>query len=344
MNKNKILVTGGLGYIGSHTVVELIEEGYDVVIIDNLSNSRIEILDRIYTITKVKPTFYPVDLTESDKLDHIFKTEKFDAVIHFAAYLLVDESVDKPLTYYRNNLFSLLNVVHYMSKYSVKNLVFSSSCTVYGNPSVLPVDENSPIQESPSPYGNTKIMGEKILRDTCELEGKINTISLRYFNPVGAHKSALIGEIPKNKPSHLFPIISKVVCKELNSFKVFGNDYNTEDGTAIRDYIHVTDLAKAHISALSRLILGNNEKKYEYYNIGSGNGYSVLEIIKQFENIANQKLGYEIVARREGDVAKIWASIENANLKLGWYPQKKLSDMVISSIEWEKHILNNPFN
>jgi UDP-glucose 4-epimerase len=340
-NKKTILVTGGLGYIGSHTVVELIENGYEVLIIDDLSNSRRDVLSNIKKITGVEPLFYCLSLLEKNKVSDVFENHNIDAVIHFAAHLFVGESVEKPLKYYTNNLVSLLNLLEIMKISSVKNLVFSSSCTVYGEPDLLPISEKSPIKEASSPYGTTKVMGEKIIKDICELEQNTNAIALRYFNPVGAHDSALIGEFPKGTPKHLFPIISKVLKGQTHELKVFGDDYNTKDGTAVRDYIHVVDLAKAHIKALERLESKKMIKKFESFNIGTGTGYSVLEIVNSFEEVTKQKIKYSIVERREGDIAEIWADSLLAKEQLGWESTKTLKDMISSAFNWEKTIIED---
>ena len=343
--KKNILVTGGLGYIGSHTVVELITNGYEVTIIDDLSNSRIEVLDNIEKITGTKPTFFQFNLEDKTKLKQVFESTDFDAVIHFAAHIFVDESVENPLKYYKNNIISLLNLLSVMTfdygqNDKPANLIFSSSCTVYGEPDVLPISEKSPIKDSPSPYGTTKIMAEKILNDVCRLEKGINGISLRYFNPVGAHDSALIGEFPKGKPRHLFPIISKVLKGESKELKIYGNDYNTKDGTCVRDYIHVVDLAKAHVKAIKRFD-NNNIDSYESYNIGTGNGSSILEVIQSFEKITGEKINYSFAERRKGDVAEIWANSTLANGILDWKAERDLDNMVETAEKWEKTFKTN---
>ena len=335
-DKKTILVTGGLGYIGSHTVVELIQSGFNVVVIDNLSNSRIEILEQIEKITETSPKFYEVELLNNSLIAEIFSKEKIDGVIHFAAHLLVDESVMNPIKYYKNNLGSLLNVLENVEIYGVNNLIFSSSCTVYGNPKSFPVDENTPIREASSPYGTTKIFGEKIIRDTVLSSKSLNAISLRYFNPAGAHASGLIGELTNEKPAHLFPILAEAFRKK-NPFRIFGKDYNTHDGTPIRDYIHVVDLAKAHVLALNYQFEGRNSKGFDSYNIGTGKGLSVLEIINEFEKKSGNKIEMIFENRREGDVEEIWAEPVKANKKLKWQPENKLEDMVSSSIKWDKY-------
>ena len=330
----RILVTGGLGYIGSHTVVELITKGYEVTIIDDLSNSRLEVLDNLFKITGVKPKFYQFSLMENKRLKDFFKTNSFDFVIHFAAHIFVDESVEKPLKYYNNNIVSLLNLLTEMKNTGIKNILFSSSCTVYGEPDVLPISEKDAIKESNSPYGTTKIMAERILEDICTLEKSITGISLRYFNPVGAHDSALIGEFPKGKPRHLFPIISKVLKGEAPELKVYGNDYDTKDGTAVRDYIHVVDLAIAHVKALNRF-KNKDINPYESYNVGTGNGYSILEVIHSFEKVTGKKIKYSFSERRKGDIAKIWANSSLVEKTLNWKAKRGIDNMVETAEKWE---------
>ncbi len=297
--KKKILVTGGAGYIGSHTTVELIEEGFDVVIIDNLYNSEAEVIDRIYKITGVKPILEIFDLCDQEKLELFFKEYKdFSAIIHFAAYKAVSESVNKPLDYYKNNLVSLINLLEAMNRYRIINMVFSSSCTVYGQPEKLPVTEGAPLQPATSPYGNTKQVGEEIIRDTTLSDNNINAIALRYFNPIGAHPSALIGELPRGVPENLVPFITQTAYGLRDELKVFGNDYDTPDGSCIRDYLHVVDLAKAHVVAVKRLIEEKNKGKYEVFNLGTGKGVSVLEAIKSFERVSGIKLKFKIVGQK----------------------------------------------
>ncbi len=335
----KILVTGGTGYIGSHTVVELQESGFDVIIVDNLSNSSIEVLDNIEKITGIKPAFEQFDLADKEKTDSFFsRNSDIEAIIHFAASKAVGESVEKPLLYYRNNLVSMMNVLECQIKYDVPNIVFSSSCTVYGQPDVLPVTEQTPRKDAESPYGNTKRVNEDILSDTAAANSKLKTIALRYFNPVGAHKSALIGELPLGIPNNLVPFITQTAAGLRDELKVFGDDYNTPDGSAIRDYIHVVDLAKAHVVAINRLLSNKNKSNYEIFNLGTGNGYSVLEMVKGFEKVSGVKLNYKIVARRAGDIEKIWADTTFANEELGWKAEKGLEDMLLSSWNWEKHL------
>lgn len=337
--KKKILVTGGTGYIGSHTSVELIEEGFDVIIIDNLYNSEAGVVDRIHNITGVKPVFEVFDLCDKEKVDAFFsKNNDIAAVIHFAAYKAVGESVNKPLDYYRNNLLSLVNLLDAMKRNGIPNFVFSSSCTVYGQPEKLPVTEDAPLQPATSPYGNTKQVGETIIRDTTVSDKNITAISLRYFNPIGAHPSALIGELPRGVPENLVPYITQTAYGLRDELKVFGNDYDTPDGSCVRDYLHVVDLAKAHVVAVKRLIEGKNRKNYEVFNLGTGNGVSVLEAIKSFERVSGVKLKYKIVGRRPGDIEKIWADPSFANKELGWRTLSSLDDAMKTAWDWEKKI------
>lgn len=333
----KILVTGGTGYIGSHTVVELQESGFDVIIVDNLSNSSIEVLDNIEKITGIKPAFENFDLADKDKTEDFFKRNTgIDAIIHFAASKAVGESVQKPLLYYRNNLVSLMNLLECQIKFKVTNIVFSSSCTVYGQPEILPVTENTPRKDAESPYGNTKRVNEDILNDTINVNPQLKGIALRYFNPVGAHSSALIGELPMGVPQNLVPFITQTAAGLRDELNVFGDDYNTSDGSAVRDYINVVDLAKAHVVAINRLLKGNNKSNYEIFNLGTGNGVSVLEIIKGFEKVTGVKLNYKIVDRRAGDIEKIWADTTFANEELGWKAEKGLEETLLSAWNWEK--------
>jgi len=337
--KKKILVTGGTGYIGSHTAVELIEEGFDVVIIDNLYNSEADVVENIQKITGVKPLLEVLDLCDQEKLDKfIQKHRDITAVIHFAAYKAVGESVIKPLEYYRNNLLSLVNLLDVMKHYGIHDLVFSSSCTVYGQPEKLPVNENSPLQPATSPYGNTKQIGESIIRDMTVADKNTKAISLRYFNPIGAHPSALIGELPRGVPENLVPFITQTGYGLRDELKVFGDDYNTPDGSCIRDYLHVVDLAKAHVVAIKRLIEGRIKKNYEVFNLGTGNGVSVLEAIKSFERVSGIKLKYKIVGRRAGDIEKIWADPSLANTELGWRTLSSLDEAMKTAWDWEKNI------
>lgn len=336
--KEKILITGGTGYIGSHTAVELIEQGYEVVIIDNLSNSESFIVDRIEQITGNKPKFYQLDLLEEDKLDDFFAENKdLKGIIHFAAAKAVGESVEKPIYYYKNNLGGMLNLLNAMNKYNIKNFVFSSSCTVYGQPDKLPVTETAPIKPAESPYGYTKQVCENILHDTINSGAAINGISLRYFNPIGAHPSGLIGELPRGVPNNLLPFITQTGYGIRKELSVFGSDYNTPDGSCIRDYIHVVDLAKAHIVAIKRLIEKNNKLQYEIFNLGTGNGFSVFEVIKSFEKVTDLKLNYKVVDRRAGDIEQIWADTKFANDELGWKAEKNIDEMTLSAWKWENN-------
>jgi UDP-glucose 4-epimerase len=336
---NKILVTGGTGYIGSHTVVELQESGYEVIIVDNLSNSVVEVLENIEKITSIKPAFEQFDLTDGQKTDEFF-SRNFDikAIIHFAASKAVGESVDKPLLYYRNNLVSLINILECQIKYDVPYIVFSSSCTVYGQPDFLPVTEKTPRKDAESPYGNTKRISEDILSDTILANPQLKGIALRYFNPVGAHSSALIGELPWGVPQNLVPFITQTAAGLRGELKVFGNDYNTPDGSAIRDYINVVDLAKAHVIAISRLMEKKNKKSYEVFNLGTGTGLSVLEVVNGFEKATGVKLNYKIFDRRPGDIEKIWADTTFANKELGWKAEKGLEETLLSAWNWEKRV------
>jgi UDP-glucose 4-epimerase len=337
--KKKILVTGGTGYIGSHTVVELINEGYEVVIIDNLYNSEAEVADRIYQITGIRPLLEVFDLCDKERLESFFTSHSdISAVIHFAAYKAVGESVNKPLEYYRNNLVSLINLLDEMKLHSVGNLVFSSSCTVYGQPEKLPVTESAPLQPATSPYGYTKQVGESIIKDTTVSDPTIKAISLRYFNPIGAHPSALIGELPRGIPENLVPYITQTAFGLRSELKVFGNDYDTPDGSCIRDYLHVVDLAKAHVVAVNRLIKGNGKKGYEVFNLGTGTGVSVLEAIKSFERVTGVKVRYTITDRRAGDIEKIWADPSFANSELGWKTKSTLDEAMKTAWDWEKQI------
>jgi UDP-glucose 4-epimerase len=337
--KKKIIVTGGTGYIGSHTAVELIEDGYDVILIDNLFNSEAVVVDRISEITGTKPNLEVFDICDSEKLNDFFKRNKnISAIIHFAAYKAVGESVNKPLEYYRNNLVSLINLLEGMKDCGIPSMVFSSSCTVYGQPEKLPVTEDAPIQPAISPYGNTKQIGEEIIRDTISVNKNMKAISLRYFNPIGAHKSALIGELPRGIPENLVPLITQTAIGVRDELTVFGNDYNTPDGTCIRDYLHVVDLAKAHVIAVRRMLENKNKLDYEVFNLGTGKGVSVLEAIKSFERVSGTKLKFNIAGRRAGDIEKIWADPSFANKELGWKTISSLDDAMKTAWEWEKNI------
>ncbi len=331
----KILVTGGTGYIGSHTAVELQQKGHEVIIVDDLSNSQIDVLDNIARITGVKPEFEQFNLIERDRTAEFFrKHNDIAAIIHFAAYKAVGESVAEPLKYYRNNIFSLVNILQGMIDNDIENFVFSSSCTVYGQPEKLPVKEDAPVQEAMSPYGNTKQISEEIIQDTIKSSG-LKAISLRYFNPIGAHESAVIGELPLGVPNNLVPFITQTAIGIREQLRVFGGDYSTPDGTAIRDYIHVVDLAKAHVIAVDRMLEKKNKKNFEVFNLGTGNGYSVLEVIKSFEKVSGEKLNYKIVDRRAGDITEVWADTEFANRELGWKAQKGIDEMNRSAWKWE---------
>jgi UDP-glucose 4-epimerase len=333
---HKILVTGGTGYIGSHTVVELQEKGYDVVIVDNLSNSQIEVLDNIEAITGNRPAFEQFDLADREKtLDFFHRNNDIKAVIHFAAFKAVGESVEKPLMYYRNNIFSLINILDGMIANGIENIVFSSSCTVYGQPDKLPVTEEAPIKPALSPYGNTKQMSEDIIRNSVNATGNFNSIMLRYFNPIGAHESAKIGELPLGVPNNLIPFVTQTAIGIREQLRVFGDDYPTPDGTPIRDYIHVVDLARAHVVAVNRMLQRNMKKDLEIFNLGTGNGYSVLEVINSFEKVSGKELNYKIVDRRAGDVTEVWADTSFANQELGWKAEKGIDEMTLSAWNWE---------
>ena len=335
----QILVTGGTGYIGSHTVVELQNSGFDVVIVDNLSNSKIEVLDNIEKITGIRPQFEKFDLADEKLTDEFFrKYTDVEAVIHFAAYKAVGESVQKPLMYYRNNLNSLMNILAGMKDHGVKHMVFSSSCTVYGQPDELPVTEETPRKEAESPYGNTKAVSEDIMRDMAKVNEELNLIALRYFNPIGAHESALIGELPVGVPNNLVPYITQTAAGIREELSIFGDDYDTPDGTAIRDFINVVDLAKAHVVAINRLLDGKNKKNYEYFNVGTGEGVSVMQLVKTFIKVTGVDLKYKIVGRREGDIEKIWADTSYANKELGWKAEKTLEETLLSAWNWEKRL------
>lgn len=337
--KQKILVTGGCGYIGSHTVVELIENNFDVLIIDDLSNSNKETIENIHKITGVKPIFYACDLKEIHTVRKILKENKdIAATIHFAAYKAVGESVAKPLLYYQNNLVSLLNILSTQLEISTTNFIFSSSATVYGNPKTLPITEENETQRPFSPYGNSKKIAEEILEDLSKANKDCNLISLRYFNPIGAHKSGLIGELPNGIPNNLMPYITQTAVGLRDKLSVYGNDYPTPDGTPIRDYIHVVDLAKAHVKALKRQLQNKQEENFEVFNLGTGKGYSVLEVIKAFEEVSKKKLNYEIVERRDGDVPKLYAATKLAEEKLEWKANKSLEEMIASAWQWEQKV------
>ena len=329
----KILVTGGTGYIGSHTAIELLDNGYEVVIVDNLSNSKKEVLDRIKDITGKDVTFYEGNVCDKELLHKIFNDNKIEAVIHFAGYKAVGESVKNPLMYYRNNIDSTLSLCEVMNEYNVKNIVFSSSATVYGNPKSLPIKENFEISHATNPYGETKIIIERILNDLYVSDNSWNIALLRYFNPIGAHTSGLIGENPNDIPNNLMPYIVKVATGELKELSVFGNDYDTVDGTGVRDYIHVVDLAKGHIKALEWVL---NDNGIDAFNLGTGNGYSVLELVEAFKKYNNVDVPYKIVGRRDGDIASCYADASKAKEVLGWSSEKTIKNMVIDSYNYVK--------
>jgi len=330
----RILVTGGLGFIGSHTVVELQNAGFKVVIIDDLSNTTIDVLDNITEITGVKPKFHQIDLRIKNEVTSFFDNNTIDGIIHFAAFKTVGESVHQPLDYYENNIGSLVYLLQEMKKRKLDNFIFSSSCTVYGQADELPITENAPIKPAESPYGNTKQIGEEIIKESCNAYN-LNAIALRYFNPIGGHDSIKIGELPLGVPQNLIPFITQTAAGIRKELSVFGNDYPTKDGTAIRDYIHVVDLAKAHIAALKRLINKNNKNNFEFFNVGTGKGSSVLEVINTFENVSGKKLNYKIVGRREGDITAAYADTTIANKELNWKTEKTLDEALESSWKWQ---------
>lgn len=335
--KQTILVTGGTGFIGSHTTVELIEAGYNVVIVDNLSNSKAEVVDGIEKITGVRPAFENVDLRDKEATENVFK--KYPGIngsIHFAASKAVGESVEKPLLYYRNNIVSLVNLLELMPVYGVKGIIFSSSCTVYGQPSKenLPVTEEAPIQKALSPYGNTKQINEEIIHDYIHSGANVKSIILRYFNPIGAHPSALIGELPNGVPMNLIPFVTQTAIGVRKELKIFGNDYNTPDGTCIRDYIYVVDLAKAHVKAMAR-VLDQETEPVEIFNIGTGKGVSTLEVVEGFEKATGVKVNWTYAPRREGDIEKVWGNVDKANKVLGWKAETPLEDVLRSAWKWQ---------
>ena len=338
--KQTILVTGGTGFIGSHTTVELIEAGYKVVIVDNLSNSKIEVLDGIEKITGVRPAFEQVDLRDFAATEAVFaKYPDIEGIIHFAASKAVGESVQKPLLYYRNNIVSLVNLLELMPKYNVKGIIFSSSCTVYGQPKLenLPVKEDCPHQKATSPYGNTKEINEQIITDYIHSGANIKSIVLRYFNPIGAHPSAEIGELPNGVPNNLIPFVTQTAMGIRKELTIFGNDYSTPDGTCIRDYIYVVDLAKAHVAAMRR-VLDEETEALEFFNIGTGKGNSTLEIVNTFEKATGVKLNWKYGPRREGDIEEIYGNVEKANKVLGWKAEAKLDDVLRSAWKWQEKL------
>ena len=338
--KKTILVTGGTGFIGSHTTVELQQAGYEVVIIDNLSNSKVEVIDGIEQITGIRPAFEKVDCCDYPALEAVFaKYPNIQGIIHFAASKAVGESVEKPLLYYRNNLNSLINLLELMPRYQVKGIIFSSSCTVYGQPSPenLPVTEEAPIQKALSPYGNTKQINEEIIQDYIHSGANIKSVILRYFNPIGSHPSALIGELPIGVPMNLIPFITQTAIGVRKQLKIFGNDYNTPDGTCIRDYIYVVDLAKAHVAAMTR-VLEKDTDPVEIFNIGTGRGLSTLEVVEGFEKATGVKLNWEYAPRREGDIEKVWGNVDKANKVLGWKADTPIADVLASAWKWQKKL------
>ncbi len=334
--KKKILVTGGTGYIGSHTVVELQAAGYEVVIIDNLSNSNIEVLDGIEKISGIRPTFVELDLNDKEGVREVLKKNAgIQGIIHFAASKAVGESIFKPLLYYRNNLVTLINLLDLMPEFDIKGIVFSSSCTVYGQPDILPVTEDAPIKPALSPYGNTKQINEEIIRDSIHANLPFKSIILRYFNPIGAHPSAEIGELPNGVPQNLVPFVTQTAMGIRKELSVFGDDYDTPDGSCIRDYINVVDLAKAHVIAMDRMLENKSEDKLEIFNLGTGRGVSVLELIHAFEKGNGVKVPYKIVDRREGDIEKVWANPEHANKVLGWTAKESVEDTLVTAWNWQ---------
>jgi len=335
----KILVTGGLGFIGSHTVVELQNEGFEVVIIDDCSNSSEKVLDGITAITGKKPIFAKIDLKEKSKVEDFFKRhDDVEGVIHFAASKAVGESVEKPLLYYENNIGTLVYLLKELSKKEKSSFIFSSSCTVYGQADKMPITEDAPVKEAESPYGNTKQIGEEIIRDTCKVTPNLNAIALRYFNPMGAHPSGEIGELPIGIPQNLVPFITQTGAGIREQLSVFGDDYPTVDGTCVRDYIYVVDLAKAHVVALQRLLAGKNKANYEVFNVGTGKGSTVLEVIHSFEKVSGRKLNYKIVDRRPGDITSAYADTTLANQELGWKSEYTLDQAMKSAWDWEQKI------
>ena len=339
-SRKTVLVSGGAGYIGTHTAVELINAGYDVVIIDNLSNSEKEAVEGVRRITGRDLAFEIVDTCDKNALRRVFETYPFDTVIHFAAYKAVGESMAEPLKYYQNNLVSFMNIVEMMKEFNRPNILFSSSATVYGEAEHLPVTEQTPRQPATSPYGNTKQIAEDILRDCCRAYEGMYGIALRYFNPIGAHPSALIGELPRGVPNNLVPFITQTAAGIRECLSVFGNDYDTPDGTCLRDYIDIVDLAKAHVAAVDRMTSGHMDARYEIFNVGTGNPVSVLELITTFERVNGLKLPYKITGRRPGDVPAVWADTSVANEVLGWKATRTLDETLRAAWEWEKHVRN----
>lgn len=337
-SKKTVLVSGGAGYIGSHTAVELLNAGYNVVVIDNLSNSEKDSIDGVRKITGKDVTFEIVDTCDKEALRTVFEKYPFDSVIHFAAYKAVGESMDQPLKYYQNNLVSFMNIVELMKEYGRPNILFSSSATVYGDAETLPVTEETPRQPATSPYGNTKQIAEDILHDCCRAYPSLHGIALRYFNPIGAHPSALIGELPRGVPNNLVPFVTQTAAGLRECLSVFGDDYDTPDGTCLRDYIDVVDLAKAHVAAVNRMTEGKMDANYEIFNIGTGRPVSVLELITRFEKVNSLNLNYRMAPRRAGDVPAVWADTTRANNVLGWKAERSLDDTLASAWAWEKHL------
>ncbi len=338
MKKSTVLVCGGAGYIGSHTSVELINAGYEVVIADNFSNSEMAAVEGVRRITGVEVPFVEVDCCDREAFRKVFEQYEFDSVIHFAASKAVGESVQKPMLYYRNNLTSLMNIIDLMREFGRQNIVFSSSCTVYGEPDKQPVTEQTPRKPATSPYGNTKQISEDMLRDSVAAYDGLKSIALRYFNPIGAHPSALIGELPRGVPQNLVPYITQTAAGIRECLSVFGDDYPTPDGSCIRDYIDVVDLAKAHVAAISRMVENKSEERYEIFNIGTGRGVSVLELVHKFEEVNHLKLNYKIAPRRAGDIVAIWADPTRANQVLGWKAERSLDETLAAAWAWEKHV------
>jgi len=340
MSNRKVLVTGGAGYIGSHTAVELINAGYEVIIVDNLSNSDRSSLAGIAAITGVTPTFVEADCCDREAMERLFAEHDFQSVIHFAAFKAVGESVAEPLKYYQNNIGSLVNILDLMRRYERRNIVFSSSATVYGDADVLPVTERTPRKPATSPYGNTKQMAEDILRDSVAAVEHLNGIALRYFNPIGAHPSALIGELPRGVPNNLVPYITQTAAGVRECLSIFGDDYPTPDGSCLRDYIDIVDLARAHVVAIDRMVEGRNKEAFEIFNVGTGRPVSVFELVHGFEEANNLKLNYKVAPRRAGDVTAVWADTTLANEELGWRAERELTDTLRSAWAWECHVRN----
>ena len=334
----KILLTGGLGFIGSHTAVELIAKGHDVVVVDNLSNTRIEVLEGIEVISGVRPVFEQLDMSKQEDVKLLCSKYKFDGCIHFAAFKAVGESVAKPLEYYNNNIASLVYLLQEFRDNGLNNIIFSSSCTVYGQADAMPITEDAPVKPAESPYGNTKQVGEEIIREALAAHPELKAIALRYFNPIGAHESAIIGELPLGVPMNFVPFVTQTAAGIRKELKVFGNDYPTADGTAVRDYIHVVDLAKAHVTALNRLIENTNKSNYEVFNIGTGTGSSVLEAINAFEKVSGEKLNWAFAPRRAGDVTEAYADTTKANNELGWKAEKNIEDCMRDAWRWQQKL------